>query len=92
MSTKRKASDFASQSSSPSSKRKRDSKGTETTSSEHSPARQASNIPQQRQQPKNDPRFGQRFAFPGLEDGSEDGSLNYDEGPTDGLEYLRTVR
>ena len=41
-------------------------------------------------QPKVDPTYGQRGAFPGL-DGGEDEQLFY--GPaSDGLEYLRMVR
>ncbi|KAI5306983.1 hypothetical protein KEM56_005902 [Ascosphaera pollenicola] len=93
MSNKRKAAEAASQVSSPSTKRKRDSKVPNTASSESPVSRQASNsLPQQRQHPKNDPRFGQKFAFPGLDDGSEEGLLMYDGEPTDGLEYLRNVR
>ncbi|KAK2839332.1 hypothetical protein FQN49_006240 [Arthroderma sp. PD_2] len=45
----------------------------------------------QHQQPRSDPVFGQRHAFPGLDDGPQDGELFY--GPADdGLEYLRMVR
>lgn len=41
-------------------------------------------------QPRVDPKYGQRGAFPGLDDGDDDG-LFY--GPAnDGLEYLRMVR
>ena len=42
-------------------------------------------------QPRLDPTYGQRGAFPGLDEGGEDDDLFY--GPaTDGLEYLRMVR
>ncbi|KAM5431468.1 hypothetical protein MferCBS31731_007841 [Microsporum ferrugineum] len=45
----------------------------------------------QYQQPRSDPVFGQRHAFPGLDDGPQDGELFY--GPADdGIEYLRMVR
>lgn len=43
------------------------------------------------EQPRNDPIFGQKHAFPGLDD-DDDGALSYGESPTDGLEYLRMVR
>lgn len=43
----------------------------------------------QYEQPRNDPIYGQKSAFPGLGEGSDE--LSY--GPPDnGLEYLRTVR
>ncbi|KAI5288698.1 hypothetical protein KEM54_004987 [Ascosphaera aggregata] len=45
-----------------------------------------------RQQPRNDPIFGQKFAFPGLEDESESGAVTNEGDPTDGLKYLRNVR
>ena len=42
-------------------------------------------------QPRLDPTYGQRGAFPGLDDRNGDGELFY--GPaSDGLEYLRMVR
>ena len=42
-------------------------------------------------QPRLDPTYGQRGAFPGLDDGNNDDGLFY--GPaSDGLEYLRMVR
>jgi len=42
-------------------------------------------------QPRVDPTYGQRGAFPGLEDNTTEGALFY--GPAnDGLEYLRMVR
>lgn len=42
-------------------------------------------------QPRLDPTYGQRGAFPGLEDAKGDDELFY--GPAnDGLEYLRMVR
>ncbi|EFQ97461.1 hypothetical protein MGYG_00502 [Nannizzia gypsea CBS 118893] len=45
----------------------------------------------QYQQPRSDPVFGQRHAFPGLDDGPQSGELFY--GPADdGIEYLRMVR
>ncbi|PGH15996.1 hypothetical protein AJ80_05372 [Polytolypa hystricis UAMH7299] len=44
------------------------------------------------QQPRNDPVFGQKHAFPGLDDGSVgDDELFYGP-PEDGIEYLRMVR
>jgi len=39
--------------------------------------------------PRNDPIFGQKSAFPGLDDGGDE--LVYDE-PDPALEYLRMVR
>lgn len=48
------------------------------------------------QQPKFDLRFGQKFAFPGLdqdEESNDTGALPYDEDETmNGLTYLRMVR
>ena len=42
-------------------------------------------------QPQVDPTYGQRGAFPGLEDNDDEDELFY--GPaSDGLEYLRMVR
>lgn len=42
-------------------------------------------------QPRVDPTYGQRGAFPGLDDSNADDALFY--GPaSDGLEYLRMVR
>ena len=42
-------------------------------------------------QPRLDPTYGQRGAFPGLDDSNDDDGLFY--GPaSDGLEYLRMVR
>ena len=42
-------------------------------------------------QPRVDPTYGQRGAFPGLDDSNPDDALFY--GPaSDGLEYLRMVR
>lgn len=42
-------------------------------------------------QPRVDPTYGQRGAFPGLEEYTNDSTLFY--GPaSDGLEYLRMVR
>lgn len=42
-------------------------------------------------QPRIDPTYGQRGAFPGLDDSHDDDGLFY--GPaSDGLEYLRMVR
>ena len=42
-------------------------------------------------QPRLDPTYGQRGAFPGLDDCNNDDGLFY--GPaSDGLEYLRMVR
>ena len=42
-------------------------------------------------EPRIDPTYGQRGAFPGLDDPHTDGELFY--GPaSDGLEYLRMVR
>ena len=42
-------------------------------------------------QPRVDPTYGQRGAFPGLDDSSLDDALFY--GPaSDGLQYLRMVR
>ena len=42
-------------------------------------------------QPQVDPTYGQRGAFPGLEDNGDEDDLFY--GPaSDGLEYLRMVR
>ena len=47
--------------------------------------------PASKAQPKIDPTYGQRGAFPGLDDGPRDNELFY--GPAnDGLEYLRMVR
>ncbi|KAL9617079.1 MAG: hypothetical protein Q9160_008109 [Pyrenula sp. 1 TL-2023] len=43
------------------------------------------------QQPKIDPRYGQKNAFPGLDDDDE-ASLLYGGDPADGIEYLRMVR
>lgn len=45
-------------------------------------------LPQGKPQPKVDPVYGQRSAFPGLEDDDE---LLYGD-PSDGIEYLRMVR
>jgi hypothetical protein len=45
--------------------------------------------PTPQERPNNDPFFGQKSAFPGLDDGG-DGLLYGD--PEDGLEYLRMVR
>lgn len=57
----------------------------DNTSEDESPSRP------QYQQPRSDPVFGQRHAFPGLDDVSQDGELFY--GPADdGIEYLRMVR
>lgn len=42
-----------------------------------------------REQPKSDPTYGQKGAFPGLE--HENDELFYGP-PSDGLEYLRMVR
>ncbi|QSS63428.1 hypothetical protein I7I51_00486 [Histoplasma capsulatum] len=42
-------------------------------------------------QPKNDPVYGQRHAFPGLDDLGDEDQLCYDP-PEDGIEYLRMVR
>lgn len=42
-------------------------------------------------QPRNDPFYGQKHAFPGLDDGPEEDYLSYGP-PEDGLEYLRMVR
>lgn len=43
------------------------------------------------QQPRLDPIYGQKHAFPGLDDDLDDSRLFY--GPAeDGLEYLRMVR
>ena len=41
-------------------------------------------------EPRTDPLYGQRSAFPGLDDDAE--TLNYGEEPSDGIEYLRMVR
>ena len=41
-------------------------------------------------EPRTDPLYGQKSAFPGLDDDSE--TLNYGEEPLDGIEYLRMVR
>lgn len=41
-------------------------------------------------QPRNDPVYGQKHAFPGLDDVGDD-NLMYGP-PEDGLEYLRMVR
>lgn len=43
------------------------------------------------QQPKVDSRYGQKSAFPGLDDDDE-ASLPYGGDPADGIEYLRMVR
>lgn len=47
-------------------------------------------------QPKNDSRFGQKFAFPDLDEDKKsdgNGALPYDEDETmNGLTYLRMVR
>ncbi|KAK2734271.1 hypothetical protein FQN57_001733 [Myotisia sp. PD_48] len=43
------------------------------------------------QQPRNDPIFGQKHAFPGLDDEVDGHTLCYGP-PEDGLEYLRMVR
>lgn len=45
--------------------------------------------PFSKQQPRSDPIYGQKGAFPGLED--DDDELFYGP-PSDGLEYLRMVR
>jgi hypothetical protein len=45
--------------------------------------------PLSKQQPRADPIYGQKGAFPGLED--DDDELFYGP-PSDGLEYLRMVR
>ena len=42
-----------------------------------------------REQPRNDPRYGQKGAFPGLDDHGDE--LFYGP-PSDGIEYLRMVR
>lgn len=42
-------------------------------------------------QPRNDPFYGQKHAFPGLDDGPDEDYLSYGP-PEDGLEYLRMVR
>ncbi|KAL1959861.1 hypothetical protein VTO42DRAFT_1006 [Malbranchea cinnamomea] len=42
-------------------------------------------------QPPIDPIFGQKHAFPGLDDLTDEGALPYGP-PGDGLEYLRMVR
>ena len=48
-------------------------------------------VPSEPHQPRLDPTYGQRGAFPGLEDAASDGPLFY--GPAlDGLEYLHMVR
>ena len=73
-----------------------------TSSSEASPARKRHRSlsceftnsddmehPVSKEQPKPDPIYGQRSAFPGLGDGDE--ALFYGD-PTDGIEYLRLVR
>jgi hypothetical protein len=45
--------------------------------------------PSHHERPRNDPTYGQKNAFPGLDDGGDE--LFY--GPAeDGLEYLRMVR
>ena len=41
------------------------------------------------ERPRNNPIFGQKSAFPGLDDGGDE--LTYDE-PDGALEYLRMVR
>lgn len=41
------------------------------------------------ERPRQDPLYGQKSAFPGLDDGGDE--LQYDD-PEDGLEYLRMVR
>jgi regulator of vacuolar morphogenesis len=41
------------------------------------------------ERPRQHPLYGQKSAFPGLDDGGDE--LLYDE-PDDGLEYLRMVR
>lgn len=47
--------------------------------------------PSAREEPKLNPTYGQRGAFPGLEDGGDEDELFY--GPaSNGLEYLRMVR
>ncbi|KAK2808942.1 hypothetical protein FQN50_004215 [Emmonsiellopsis sp. PD_5] len=47
--------------------------------------------PTARQQPRNDPIYGQKHAFPGLDDPTDGEELFY--GPAeDGIEYLRMVR
>ena len=47
--------------------------------------------PSRAPQPRVDPTYGQRGAFPGLDDSPADDALFY--GPaSDGLEYLRMVR
>jgi hypothetical protein len=45
--------------------------------------------PFSKEQPKSDPIYGQKGAFPGLDD--NDDELFYGP-PSDGLEYLRMVR
>ncbi len=42
-----------------------------------------------REQPRSDPTYGQKGAFPGLDDGNDE--LFYGP-PSDGIEYLRMVR
>lgn len=41
------------------------------------------------ERPRHNPLYGQKSAFPGLDDGGDE--LPYDD-PEDGLEYLRMVR
>lgn len=41
------------------------------------------------ERPRHNPLYGQKSAFPGLDDGGDE--LLYDD-PEDGLEYLRMVR
>jgi regulator of vacuolar morphogenesis len=41
------------------------------------------------ERPRQHPLYGQKSAFPGLDDGGDE--LRYDD-PEDGLEYLRMVR
>lgn len=47
------------------------------------------NHPVGREQPRSDPTYGQKGAFPGLDDDEDE--LFYGP-PSDGLEYLRMVR
>ena len=86
MSRKREISSAAD--STPSSKRIRDASRDRSSESEEQGMLRHNGPPQQ---PKLDVTYGQRSAFPGLED-YEPGNLQYGDEPGDGIEYLRMVR
>jgi hypothetical protein len=89
MAAKRKQPPSSMSNGSPYVKRVRPASGDEEIHERGSPSSAAANPPQQ---PWHDPIYGQKHAFPGLDDPlDDDGELFY--GPADdGIEYLRMVR